>query len=498
MSKHEKRARLLHDAITQALKTNPKASNSQIAKTLVAQGVDGAWGHLRHVVADWRNLTNNPIPDQEIKIEEKRGLEIRGDNIVVNWTNRQIVTDLGEYGTYVASFDRHNLIQRKYVYAHGNETAAIVAMDFEFPHTKAVYIYARHHGFSKSSPPQTDLEFETGTTVEEAVEENIQTLKRRVYKKTQKREWIETMDAAAKWWNFENTSLEAIQAAAIELRQRQPLQLDLITIPTDYKFASFIGITDVHFMKLCYNHLGEVVYDRRIAIERLKQHTISLATETSRYGVPERFYVMIGNDNIHVDGLHQSTTKQTSQAQATEGVWRVELKKYIEMQIDLIEHYRQIAPVTIIPVKGNHDFETSIALQAFVEIYFRTYDDVDVIVCHDARAYVQYGKVCFVVTHGDEMRGIKNLESQAHKLIMGEAKLQGINTMEVEYYILLHGHEHVGSTRDLNGRVQRIGLSSMSGIDDWWHKSNGYVGRQNESQVIIIDPDNGRKAILYA
>ena len=514
MAKYDLAVEVYHKVILAAYTDNPLLSDTKLAKLILISYPDlpVKEGFLRMVIGSWKKRGHAPSTDElpklvgDVKnlppkpkpVAERKGLETRGEYIVVNWSSNTIVTDLGQYGSYVASFDRHSLIQRMYVNAYGNETAAIVAMEFDFPHTKAVYVYAKHHGFTKSSPPQTDLEFELGKTVDESVEENIQTMKRRVYKKTQKREWKETQDAAERWWNLENTVIESIQATVAEMQEYKPEQLGLITIPSDYKFSSLIGISDIHYMKLCYDHKGEMTYNREIALARVKDHVRKLAIETSRYGVPERFYVIIGNDNIHVDGLKHETTHGTSQAQATDGLWRLELKNYIKMQFDMIEYYRQIAPVTLIPVKGNHDYETSIALQAFAELYFDKYDDVEVLVCHDARAYVQYGKVCLVVTHGNELRSVANLENQAHKLIMGEAKNQGINVMDVDYYIVVHGHEHVGSTRDLNGGVQRIGLSSMSDIDDFWHKESGYVGRQNESQVVIIDSEYGRKAILYA
>jgi len=116
--------------------------------------------------------------------ETKSGLEIRGEHIVINWSNQTIITELGEWGQMVCSFDMHNAIQRSYTTAGENETASIVAMKFDFPHAKAVLLYAKHHGFTKSSLPQTDLEFELGLTVEEAVAQNIQTMKRETYKKT--------------------------------------------------------------------------------------------------------------------------------------------------------------------------------------------------------------------------------------------------------------------------------------------------------------------------
>jgi len=492
--KYENKAKQLSDYISKIVQENPNTSDRKIAQLLIEQHkLQHTLDYIRKVVGVWKKLESQKPEPTTIKT----GLEMR-DGYVINWSDKTIVTDLGEYGSYICSLDRHKLIQRKYVHDGEGETAAIVAMEFDFPHTKAVYKYAKIHGFSKASPPQTDIEFELGKTVDEAVEENIQTLKRKVYKQTQRQKWKETVDAANKWWTLENSLLESIEALTIELRERQISTAQLRLPDKNYRFSAFIGLSDMHYLKLCYNHRGEITYDRQIAIKRIKSHTERLASETSRYGRPERFFLMVGNDNIHVDGTHHTTTKGTTQHEATDGLWRLELKNYIQIQIDIIDFYKQIAPITLLPVKGNHDFETSIALQSFLEIYYRDDERVSVVTNYDNRTYVQYDRVCLIATHGDEMRSIANLEGKIHQLILAEAKQHGINVMDVEKYILFHGHEHVGSTRDLNGNVQRIGLSSLSDVDDWWHKGQGYMGRQVESQVIIIDPELGRKAILYA
>jgi hypothetical protein len=322
-------------------------------------------------------------------------------------------------------------------------------------------------------------------------------MKLQVYKGTQKRKWKETTNAAEKWWNFENTILEQLEVLSAEYTQNVPEILEFKIPKSDYKFAALVGISDTHYLKLCYDHLGNVVYNREIAKKLIKEHSEILAKEISRYGRPERLFVIIGNDNIHVDGIHHSTTKLTPQHNATDGLWRLELKNYIKIQFDLINFYKQIAPVTIIPVKGNHDYETSIALHAFTELHYENDEQVEVLTCHDARAYVQYEETCLIATHGDELGSVKNLESKIHMMVMGEAKNHGIDVQKVNRFLLIHGHEHVDSSRDLNGNIQRIGLPSLSATDDWWHKGNGYVGRRPESKAIIIDPREGRKAILY-
>ena len=504
-----KKAQELHSKIERFIAKNPEGSYksfSALARKFIKKEKavsDFSEKYVYDILTDWMRMTDNQRlglhdenDDPVLDTNSRKGYETR-DGYVINWTNNTIITDLGHWGDWVCTFSRHKNIQRKYVHAHGDETAAIVAMEFNFPHAKAVYKYAKIHGFTKTSVPQTDLEFEMGLTKEDAIEENLQTKKRRVYKGTQKELWRQTEKYAEKWMKFEASVMDALQN--IEYQEYPKIKLpSIIKTRARERFAALIGISDVHYLKLCYDYMGNITYDRTIARKRLKDHTIKLAKETSRYGKPDHFYLIMGNDNIHVDGMHHSTTKLTTQHQATDGLWRLEFENYVQMQIDYVNYYKQIAPVKLIPVKGNHDYQMSIALMAFLSIHFRDDPMVEVLVNHDARCYTQYGETCIVATHGDELGSIPKLEREAHKLIMGEAKLQGINTMEVEHYILVHGHEHVGSYRDLNGHVQRIGLSSLSDIDDWWHKEKGFVGRQPESKVVIIQKKRGRKAILWA
>lgn len=431
------------------------------------------------------------------KEPEKPTFEVK-DGYVINWSNRTILTDLGEFGTYVASVERHKLIQNAYVHAGEGDTAAKVAMNFNFPHAKSVYQYAKVHGFTKSSIPQTDFELEyLEVDAEKAIQENMQALKLKIYKGTELKKWQETEKAAKMWWNFEYTILESLQALALELKESNTEQLQFIVPETDYKFAAFAGMTDEHYLKSCHNHLGEIVYNRELAKKQIEDHTEQLAKETSRFGRPEMFFLMIGTDNMHVDGIHQSTTRLTKQHETSDGIWRLEFKNYVKIQIEKINHLKQISKVVIIPVKGNHDYETSIAIQSFLEIYYESDPMVEVITCHDPRVYIQYGSICLMVCHGDELKSTKALENKAHMLVMSEAKLQGVNMQEVKYTIVLHGDKHAASTADLGGYLERIGLASLQIGEDWWHKDNAYVGRRPGSETIILDPNFGKKAVIY-
>ena len=242
-----------------------------------------------------------------VEVQTKPSLEVRGDHIVINWVSKTIVTELGEYGQMVCSFDMHNAVQRAYVHMGEGKTASDVARDFDFPHAKAVILYAKHHGFTKSSLPQTDLEFELGLTVEEAVEQNIQTMKRDAYKKTEKAKWAEIMKGYEKWNMFHNTVLKPFENHIEQfVSVRQPIKYTVPKMEAK-TYNVVVGMTDLHYLKLAVDDMGNIVYNREIARKKLFETQKDLIAQIQMYGKPEKFTVIAGSDGIHFDNPLQTT-----------------------------------------------------------------------------------------------------------------------------------------------------------------------------------------------
>ena len=445
---------------------------------------------LRKVVnAQNKHLVENP--PQEVK----HGLEIRGENIVINWTSKTIVTDLGEFGQINCSFDMHNAVQRSYVNMGENETAAIVAMKFDFPHAKAVHIYAKLHGFTKSSLPQTDLEFEQGLTVEEAVKQNIQTMKRDTYKKTEKAKWSEIMKGYERWTNFHHNVLKPFENHIEEFIPTYKIPKVSIKACKRVDHAHIIGISDIHYMKQCFDEKGVETYNREIALKRLQEHAQSMISEIVARGVPSKILLPVGNDNIHVDGQTHMTTAGTPQAAQTQGSWKIELGKYIDMTIGMIDMFAQVAPVEVVTLFGNHDKHTSYLLQVFLERFYRDNSNVTVKVNHTTRTYVQYGNVCVMFTHGDDM-SLAKMERSAHMIFMSEAKAQGIDVGSIDRWLVVCGHLHHDYTKDLGGNTKLVVMPSFTPPDEW-HQQSGYVGTSEESTLYTIHRQRGLISTSY-
>jgi len=438
----------------------------------------------------------NPDTTEEQTMTDKIGVESRqSDLVIINWTTKTIITDLGEFGTFTCSFTTHGAIQRAYVHGYEGkgETASEVATRFDFPHAKAVYLYAKAHGFTKASLGQTDIEFEMGLTPEQAAEENIQAQKRRAMKLTERRKWQEIQKDADKWNHFKSTVFYPVKdwveanLPAYRPPKYQPRK-------KSKQFAAVVGLSDWHYMKYAYDHNGETTYNRTKARKALADANSSLIDQMVAYGKPERIFIPVGTDNLHVDNPNYTTTRGTPQTGQTDGsVWQLDVEAYVDLTVGMIELYAQIAPVTVVPIPGNHDKHTSMMMAVFLLKLYADRKDVNVVRNYDPRVYQQYGKNCFCFTHGDGM-SLPKLKRDAHKFFMHEAGTQGIK--DAVHYALFSGHLHFDHYEDL-GVVKHFIIPSLSASDSW-HKESGYVGSKEEASLYVFDKHLGRKVVLYS
>jgi len=434
--------------------------------------------------------------------EVKKGMEIKNDHVVVNWTTKTVITELGEFGTYNCSLDMHGAIMRAYSneYEGKGDTQSVVAMRFDFPHAKAVAKYMRAHGMSKSSIGQTDLELELGLSVEDAVEENIQSMKRQIHKKTEQKKWKEIQDGYDKWIALHHGVLKPFENHIEKYLPKHKIQeLKLLGKKPKERddTVGLVAISDIHYMKNCFDAFGKNIYNRDIAMKELFKHAQRLLEKTiAADGVPKRFVLPVGNDNLHIDNPLQTTTRGTQQANSTDGSYRMELGNYIDMTQALIETFAQVAPVDVVSVPGNHDLHTSYLLGEFLVRLYRDEPQVNVIRRFHERTYLQYGKVCLILSHGDKI-SLARTKREVHKLIMSEARDQGINLNDIEDWVFIIGHLHHEDITDVGGNTEVVIMPSISEADDW-HSDSGYVGAKKNSFLMLYSYEFGKQTIVYA
>lgn len=439
-----------------------------------------------------------PKESKVVISKEKSGVEIRQDGaIIINWTNKTIVTDLGEWDNYVCNFSTHSAIQRMYSNEFGGKgaTQSEIARRFDFPHAKAFALYAKLHGYTKSDLGQTDIEFETGLTPEQAAEENLQALKRRAFKLTEQKKWKQTQEDADKWNDFENSTLLPIMdavAAHLPNFKYKPFRASEKREDT----VHVVGVSDLHYMKQCFDDNGNDTYNRDITVQVLNEANASLMAKALRFGKPQKFIIPAGTDNLHVDGINHTTTAGTPQARQTTGDWELHIRNYVQIFMQMVEAYAKVAPVELVVMPGNHDYHTSRMLGVLLEMTYKKHPRITVTHKPSAvRIYRQFGNNCLIFAHG-EGESIAKQDRTIHAKYLAEARNQGVNLNSVENIVYYHGHVHTYETKDLSGII-RVGFPSLA-TEDQWHKLAGYVGNKQGAIIDVVSMSSGRSAILYS
>lgn len=474
--------------------------NAEVGANRSAESVRGRYKNLRKKDSNLEPVVENS--QHKEANGQKVGMEVKNDNLVINWNTRTVITSLGEFGDFMCSIDMHKAIMRAYSdqYEGKGETQAMIAMKFDFPHSKAVAKYMKVHGMTKSMIGQTDIELEEGLNPEDAVKENIQSLKRKIHKDTERKKWKEVQSAADNWWSLHHGVLKPFEnhiEQYLPKHKIKKLKLQSLKKKGQGKIAALVGISDVHYMKNCFDAFGNNIYNRDIAAEELFKHAERLLQRLIQSGgVPEKFILPIGNDNLHIDNPLQLTTRGTPQANSTDGSYRIELGNYLDMSMALIETFAQVAPVEVVSVPGNHDLHTSYFLSEALKRIYGKDENVNVTVRYHERTYIRCGKVCFILSHGDKI-SLSRTEREVHKLILSEANAQGINVNEIEEWVYVMGHLHHEFMKDIGGKTEIIIMPSISETDDW-HSDSGFVGSKKNSCLYLYDYELGKQSVIYS
>lgn len=246
-----------------------------------------------------------------------------------------------------------------------------------------------------------------------------------------------------------------------------------------------VALFDPHFGKLAWGaETGGPNYDTNIT-EMMYRRAFETLLERASGHDYSLILFPIGNDLLHSDNLEGRTTKGTYVS--TDGRFQKTFTTVRKLMVECIERLRQIAPVRVVVVPGNHDTVSAWCLGDSLECYFHNYGDVAVDNSPKARKYVHYGQTLLLFTHGDKGKrvGYPLLMANEERELFGQTRFHEIHT----------GHLHTTKLEEQHGVRVRI-LPSLSPADAW-HAENGFVGNQRNAEAFVWDKEEGLVAQYY-
>ncbi len=251
-----------------------------------------------------------------------------------------------------------------------------------------------------------------------------------------------------------------------------------------------VNIFDLHFGKLCWNGETGEDYDTKIASKRFHSAIDDLITKSESFNI-EKIVFPIGNDFFNSDNKSNTTSNHTPQDEDLR--WQKTFRSGRQLIVEGVEKLKQVAPVEVVVVQGNHDFERSYYLGDSLTAWFR--NDNNVVINNDAtpRKYVKFGQNLIGLTHGNNEK-VADLP-----LLMASEKKQLWSKTKFHEWHLGHFHHKkqikFQTIDEQKGCVIRF-MRSLSGTDAW-HNLKGYTQNVQSAEAFIWHPNNGMIAHLF-
>ena len=266
-----------------------------------------------------------------------------------------------------------------------------------------------------------------------------------------------------------------------------------------------ISLPDIHYGKITDEPMNIIEKHYIQAIMDLHRKADGLEID--------RFLLPVGNDGLNSEGMSRATTKGTPQQDNMR--WRESFRGYWHLVSKAIDYLAQFAPVDVVVVQGNHDFERMFyAGEVLAAIYhnnknvivvqgnhdfelmfyagevldaiYKNNKNVTVDNSLDARKYYEYGINMIMFTHGDKEKTqeLPLLIATEQPEMWSRAKVREINC----------GHKHKEMLNEYMGTKVRF-IPSICG-NDLWHKTQGYIGTLRCGQAYIWNKNRGLEGYL--
>lgn len=244
-------------------------------------------------------------------------------------------------------------------------------------------------------------------------------------------------------------------------------------------------------------HLGKSGFDAQSmkllwSPEMASDIYTNVSTDVLRRVDPDRvdtFVLPFGNDLLHVDGTLGKTfngTKLTS-----DGVWFPLFQYAKDMLIQQALLFAQYGKVLLIPVGGNHDYDSILSLGEVLAEKFRDHPDITVQSTGGQRQYHQWGTSMVAYMHGDKIP-----PQRAKDMIISDVPHMVSDTTQKFVHL---GHEH----RSI--KKQYITLETVReelGVEveyipslcptDYWHSFHLFIGNLRRAKTFVYHKDYGQ------
>mgnify|MGYP001249449059 FL=1 len=276
----------------------------------------------------------------------------------------------------------------------------------------------------------------------------------------------------------ESMSVDSIKKEIEGFAEQYSPDVDLIERkPLSRPIAYEISLPDIHYGKLHDLSLEKVEQQYMTVVQELVNKAAGLEIE--------RFILPVGNDGMNSEGMRRTTTKGTPQEESAG--WKDTFRGYWRLMTRAVNYLKEKAPVDIIVVSGNHDYERMFYAGDVLAGWYRNDANVTVDNDYNSRKYYEYGKNMIMFTHGD-----KEKPADMPLIMATEKPEMFARTSHREVHC---GHLHKEMVNEYRGIKVRFVPSICP--NDEWHKQMGYEAKRT-GQAYIWNKSTGLEGYLQS
>lgn len=339
-------------------------------------------------------------------------------------------------------------------------------------------------GMTHSDSPFTDEQLaDPEADISDQLADLAKQQERQLEKSWQKKKWSKTKRDARKWREFKRGTLtdiyESIKATPIDERSYTYADGALSD------FYLMPHTTDIHLDQMNADGTGFADNKRRF-LDALNQN---INRCVDGYGLPQKIVLTLGNDQFNSDQPRGATTAGTEQDQDLIGP--DSFFKVADAGVEAIEMCRQVAPVEVRTVPGNHDWRAAQSYYWGLQQRYRNYDEVTLTGGSTKWQYGLYGNNLVVFTHGENLSGgeTKRNWSISADLVEEVPELVG----QATHRYCMVGHLHHLLEKDDGVHV----LQGPSTAKESKWESNTKPGHSKAAQTAYLLEESGGQVVRF-
>lgn len=246
-----------------------------------------------------------------------------------------------------------------------------------------------------------------------------------------------------------------------------------------------ISLMDIHFGMLAWDKEVGQDYDLEIAENIYLNAVGDLLNKAAGYR-PSRILFPFGNDFLHINDATNATPGNRNPLDTDSRLIKIYQKGKMAV-IKAINHCREVAPVDVLWIPGNHDPDISYFMCDVIDEIFAKDEDVQVDKSPKSRKFYPWGNGLVIFAHGmpEPLTELPNLAATEQPKLWGNAKYREVHV----------GHKHTKremrwmSIRHSPGAVVRL-IPSLCATDAW-HYKHGYVRQIHAAEAYLWDKKDG-------